>query len=179
MKCITVQHKEAYKELMSTGIYKAKRENISDIMRKPYKFMQEQFGWNSTPIFLSPIGHYIEMGGAKFGTDAVAIEFDIPDELCKVQRYYDWSDFVYFTDCPGEFEDACNVDKYKTIEEWAKTIMNINIADADKFKDPVQITVKELRKEWITDVVSDTLRLDSSHNGSGGAEKLKELKYYK
>lgn len=185
MKVITVQHKSVLDELIKTGEYRASEDNISDIMVKPYRFMQKQMGWKSTPIFLSPVGHFVEMGGAKFDRDVVAIELDIPDELCKVQLYYDWSDFIYFTETPGEFKDAFNVDKYSSVEDWAKTILDranskeYNIKDADKHEDALQVTVEMLRKEWITDTLEELVKLDEAHNDSGGASKLKELRHYR
>lgn len=185
MKVITVQHKSVLETLNNTGEYRASEDNISDIMVKPYRFMQKHFGWKSIPIFLSPVGHFVEMGGAKFDRDVVAIELDIPDDLCKVQLYYDWSDFIYFTEQPWEFKDAFNVDQYDSVEDWAKTILDransttYNIKDADAHEDALQVTVEMLRKEWITDTSEELVKLDEEHNDSGGTSKLKELKHYR
>lgn len=88
MKCITVQHKEVYNTLINKGMYKASDGNVSEILVKPYKFMQKQFNWKSTPIFLGPVGHYVNFGGARFNENSIALELDIPDkyspfsELC-------------------------------------------------------------------------------------------------
>lgn len=184
MKVITVQHKNVLEQLLKNGEYRASEENISDIMVKPYRFMQKHFGWKSIPIFLSPVGHFVEMGGAKFDRDVVAIELDIPDELCKVQLYYDWSDFIYFTEQPWEFKDAFNVDRYDNVEDWTKTIMDrtnhssYNISDADKHEDALQVTVEFLKKDWIICTLDELVKLEEDHNDSGGANKLKELIYY-
>lgn len=181
MYCITIQHKEVYNHLMKLGNYKASMSNVSDILRKPYKFMMKEFNWESCPIFLAPVGHYVEFGGAKFDNDSIAIELEVPDEYIKIQRYYDWSDFVYFTDCPWEFENAFNVDKFPNIESWAKTILDIkdDIARADSLNDPLQATVIELKKEWIKDTTTNLSKLDDEHNGTGGMSLLERLEKYK
>lgn len=86
---------------------------------------------------------------------------------------------------PREFKDTFNTDQYPTVEDWAKTILDkanskeYNIKDADKHKDALQVSVEFLKKEWITDTLDKLVKLDEKHNGSGGAEKLKELKLYR
>ena len=176
MICITVQNKEVYRELCENGIYKAKFSRVSDNLLKPYKFMSKQFGWQECPIFLSPVGFYVEMGGAKFNKDSIAIQLDIPDELVKMQRYYDWSDFIYFTEMPGEFKDACNVEKYETVEDWGKTILDIKVNKS--CKDPLQVTVKELRKEWVIGTIDYLDKICNNHSDTGGANIMKEISHY-
>lgn len=100
MKVITIQHKSVLRALIKDEEFRANYKMVSENLVKPYQFMQKQFGWKSCPIFLAPVGHYAEFGGAKFDKDCIAIELNIPDELCKVQLYYDWSDFIYFPEFP-------------------------------------------------------------------------------
>lgn len=176
MKCITVQHKSVLKQLYKDGIYKADLSRVSENLVKPYEFMMKHFGWKSCPIFLSPIGFNTNMGGAKFMDGYIAIELDIPDELCKVQRYYDWTDFIYFTECPGEFEDACNVDKFESVEDWAKTILDIGI-DYNNM-DPLQVTVELLQYNWILSTTDNLDKLCDEQNDNGGDYKLQPLYKY-
>lgn len=181
MRCITVQHKSVYEDYIKKNKkYRANYTNVSDILVKPYKFMQDYFNWKSTPIFLVPEGHYIEMGGAKFRDGSVAIELDIPDKYVKIQRYYDWSDFIYFTENSWEFEGASNVDKFKTVEDWAKTIMDIkdSIAKADEYKDPLQATIEFILPSWLICVSYNLDKLAEMHDQTGGRNKLNRLRDY-
>ena len=177
MRVITIQHKNVYDMIQNKGAYRAKEDRVSEILVKPYQFMQQQFGWKSTPIFMSPVGYYVEMGGAKFNSESVAIELEIPDSLVKIQRYYDWSDFIYFTEQPWEFKDACNVDKFENVNDWGKTILNIKVTS--DCKDPIQCSVEELRKDWIVDITDRLNKLEDMHNDTGGKNKLKNLSFYK
>lgn len=181
MRCITVQHKSVYEDcIKKNGEYRANYNNVSDILIKPYKFMQDHFNWKSAPIFLVPEGHYIEMGGAKFGDESVAIELDIPDKYVKIQRYYDWSDFIYFTENPLEFRDASNVNLFKTVEDWAKTIMDIkdSIAKADEYKDPLQATIEFISPTWLVCASYNVDKLAKMHDQTGGKNILKRLRNY-
>lgn len=181
MYCVTIQNKEVYNTLIKTGTYTASMSNVSDILRKPYKFLMKELGYKSCPIFLASVGHYAEFGGAKFNKESIAIELNIPDELLSIQRYYCWSDLVYFMESPWEFEEASNVEQFNSVEEWGKTILNIKeqLVKADNFKDPIQITVPILRKEWLTDVTENTSKIEETHDGYGGRYKLERLSHYK
>lgn len=181
MKGITVQHKRVYETLIKKGVYRAEEKYVSENLVKPYKFMMNKFGWTNIPIFLGPVGYNSEFSGARFESDYIAMEFDIPDEYVKIQRYYDWSDFIYFTEIPWEFEGVFDTKKFPTLESWANTIMDISedLASAIEFKDPLQFTVPELRKEWLIDINSNLLKLDKKHNGTGGRAILQSLKRYK
>ena len=176
MKCITVQHKDVLRQLYENGEYRADICRVSENLIKPYEFMMEYFGWKSCPIFASPVGFNTNMGGAKFFDGYVAIEIDVPIEYIKMQRYYDWTDFIYFTECPGDFEDACNVDRFNSVEDWAKTILNIDINH--NCIDPMQVTLEFIHKDWITGSTPNLSKLDKEQNDSGGDYKLQPLLYY-
>ena len=181
MRLTTVQHKEVYKILINTGEYRASEEFVSEILIKPYRFMQKQLGFNNTPIFSGIVGHYVDFGGARFEDDYIAIELEIPDEFIKIQRYYDWSDFIYFTELPWEFKEVCNVDKFETVEDWAVTIMDIsgNISKADEHKDALQATVEYLKKDWVIGTLEDLSKLEEECNDNGGRAILKDLSHYR
>lgn len=180
MRVITIQHREVLRQLIKNGVYIADYSRVSDNLIKPYKFMQESFGWVGAPVFLVPLGHYVELGGAKFNKDSVVIELDIPDRLCKVQLYYNWSDFIYFCEMPWEFNNAFNVEKFSSVEDWGKTVLDItnseyNIYKADSNRDPLQVTVELLRKDWVSKVTTN-IKLLEKYNDSGGAHRLIRLK---
>ena len=58
MRCVTIQDIKVHNNLLKDGIYKASYDFVSENLIKPYKFMQEQLGFESTPIFLSPVYFY-------------------------------------------------------------------------------------------------------------------------
>lgn len=171
MKCITIQNKEVYNILKQKGIYKASIEKISKNLKEPYQLMMKEYKWTSVPIFLAPEGYYVEFSGAKFNENSIAIELDIPDELIKVQCYYDWSDLIYFLENPNDFEEDISM------KEWAKGILN---TDINKITDEVlQVTVEYLKADWIINVTEDICKIEDMHDNSGGACILKPLEEYK
>ena len=181
MRVITVQHKDVYKGLRKDGISRATEEYVSENLVKPYRFMQTYFRWESTPIFLGVVGHNVNYGGAKFDENSIAMEFEIPDEYVKIQRYYDWSDFIYFTELPWEFNDTCNVEKFGSVNEWALTIMNIkhDIARAARFRDPLQASVEMLNIDWLVDTLENLDKFQQDYNDNGGVNVLESLSKYK
>ena len=174
MKVITIQHKEVLKKLLEKGSYKANKSFVSENLLKPYEFASTFFGWDNIPIFLAPIGYKVEMYGAKMGLDYVAIELDIPKEYLKFQEYYNWSDFIYFLECPDEFKESFS--NYKNVEDFGKDILDIKPNKSSK--SPYQVMTSELKKEWITYILEDSSKLSERHNGTGGSNKLDFLKSY-
>ena len=174
MRAITVQHKDVLKQLQTNGSYVADINNVKyDNLKNAYEFMMRAYGYRTCPIFLAPVGHKVEFYGASFDEDHVAIEFDIPEDRIRIQKYYDWTDFVYFLEYQDEFYPSIYSDVYEfgnailvdttTLNEWCA----------------YQITVDELRRDWIVDTTGQLDRLDHLHNGSGGQNILNELSFYK
>lgn len=178
MRCITLQHIEVYNTLLINGVYRASYDFVSENLIRPYKFMQRQLGFESTPIFLSPVSFYVEMGGAKTTGELMAMEFDVPSEYINIQRYYDWSDLIYFMEIPWEFEDAANVTRFDSVEDWGKTILNINKQITKECKDPLQVTVPFLKREWLVYKTRDIDKLVDEHYDTGGRKRLNRLNTY-
>jgi len=172
MKCITIQHKNVYDTLLSTGIYHASIDRVHENLKEPYLFMQKHFGWSNVPIFLAPVGYYAEISGAKFHNDPIVIELDIPDEVCKIQHFYDWTDFIFFMEFPDEFGNVFDTNVFRRLEDWGATIMDIKLSNHDK--EAVQITAPYLKKEWITKV-STNVTLFQDYDCCGGRLKMISL----
>lgn len=183
MRVITIQHKSVLEQMVKYGEYRASEEYVSENLLEPYRFMQKQFHWDSIPIFLSPVGRYVEMGGAKFNEDSVAIELEIPDYICKIQLYYSWSDFIYFMEMPWELEQAVNPAKYRSVEELGRAVIDISktkeLEKAIEQKCALQVTVDRLRRDWLVDALYNTEKLNNIHSDSGGRYMLNNLSYYK
>jgi hypothetical protein len=172
MRAITIQHRDVLDLLNQYGVYSADFIHVRQARKLPYEFMANYYGYINCPIFLAPVGHKVEFYGATFGDEYVAIELDIPSHLVRVQKYYDWADFIYFMDSPYEFES----NQHQDVFEFGKSVL----AQCEKMNDidAYQITVEELRKEWIVNSTDRLDRLESMHNGSGGNNILKELSLY-
>jgi hypothetical protein len=134
--------------------------------------MANIYGYSNCPIFLSPVGQFVEFCGAKFDDDHVAIELDIPEDKAKIQRYYDWSDFIYFLDEPDDFSS----NKHNSVMDFGKDVLLS--CDSMGDDEAYQIVVDELHKEWIIGTTDHLDRIDELHNGSGGENILRNLNFY-
>ena len=105
----TIQNRKVLDTLLSNKIHFSKRDKI-DNLTEPYKKMSEYYNWGSSPIFCCEVGRYSNFYGANC-EDAVLLTLDVPDDLVKRQIYYDWSDVVYYTEFPNEWEYG-SFDKY-------------------------------------------------------------------
>lgn len=108
MKCITVQNKNVLQQLLENSEYYLPDDRyfVGRNRKDAYEFMKKEYRYSNYPIFLSPVGFKVEMYGADFSDSSVAIEFDIPDNMVHMQRYYDWCDFLYYSNSPKEFNDV-------------------------------------------------------------------------
>lgn len=173
MRCITIQNKEVLKRIAEEGEYKLEKIRTSnDWLIKPYELMKEVYGYKSYPIFLSPIGFKVEMMGADFDNqESIVLEFDIPEEYISVQKYYDWTDFVYFMNNQKEFCD----NRYQNTTDFGKHMLTANsIKDMTK-KDVYQVTVEVLKKDWLIHTSDNITLFDEKYNGSGGNNILDGL----
>ena len=176
MRLITIQHKSVLDTLRKDGVYRAYAKFIPENLIEPYEFMMQTYQYSHPPIFLNKVGQRCEFYGASTGPDYIAIEFEIPDNLVSHQRYYDWVDFIYFTESPNEFPDSYNTNIFPTVKSFGKYVLT-NTEEISK-DHAYQFTVSELRAEWIRDIADDTTKLEI-HNGSGGSYVLKPLSEYK
>ena len=173
MKVMTIQSKEVLMILKKYGKYTVPHNApVSENLIKPYLFMMKHYGYSNRPIFLCPIGHHVNFGGAKTD-DTYIIELDIPDRFCKIQDYYGWSDFIYFSEMPYAYE---SFNGYETVEQFRKYVLNMY---KDKFagnKDTVyQVTTQFLRKNWIIKAVPINDSFIDKYVDHGGIYALKSI----
>lgn len=164
MLAITIQHKSVYAKVLD-GSYKAEYRPGHDLV-EPYRFMANEYGWESCPIFLAPVGYMINLYGATFDKESLCMLFDIPDDVIKLQNYYTWTDFIFYIQMPQQLSEAY---KYPSVEELGRVALSGIIAE----EDCVQGTVPELRKEWLIGATTDLTVFDK-YNGSGGNYVLDE-----
>lgn len=136
--------------------------------------MSDFYDWNTFPIFCGVVGEYAEFYGAKI-ENSIAFQLDVPDDLVRLQYYYDWVDLVYFTEIPGEFHDTYNPEIFPTLNSFASAVLN---KASGGNMHAIQATIPYIKAEWITGILEDITKLDKKHNGTGGANILNELQYY-
>lgn len=172
MRAITIQHRSVLEQLNTNGTYRAEIRNAYSSRRAAYEFMANEYGYASCPIFLAPVGQKVEFCGVEFDNNHVAIELDIPDDFVRIQKYYDWSDFMYFLDLPDEFDSSM----YANVLEFGHCILlTCDKMDTDE---AYQITVEELCKDWIVGYTKYLGKIMRLHNGSCGNNVLHELEFY-
>lgn len=173
MRVITVQHKNVLKTLYKTGEYRVGNEApVSSNLIAPYKFMMKHYKYKNRPIFMCPVGHYANFGGADTN-DSYIVEMEIPDRYCKIQNYYDWSDFIYFTELPRDYDGLYEC---KTVEQFGKYILDMYKNGFTGHRDTVyQVTTQFLRKSWIVKAIPITDKFIDKYVDTGGIYLLKSI----
>lgn len=139
---------------------------------KPYHFMMKHYGYSNRPIFLCPVGYYVNFGGAKLN-DAYIIELDIPDRFCKIQDYYGWSDLIYFTEVPWEYTEFRGC---KNVEQFGKYVLDMYKNGFDKNTNIVyQVTTQFLLKSWVKKIIKINDNFVDKYVDTGGTNILKSI----
>lgn len=144
----TYQSKEVLNKLLNGEIYIASFENTN--FADKYKYLSDMLYGNDIicPIFgvCPEISMEINTHGRKNDT---LIILDVPKEECKFMEYYNWTDFMYFSDY--------SIDGYKKIqsdeisqEQYNLIIENIiNGKPYGKIFDVNQTVLKYIKPEWL------------------------------
>lgn len=173
MRVITIQHKNVLKTLYQTGEYRVDdKVPVSENLIKPYLFMMKHYNYKNRPIFMCPVGYCVNFGGADTN-DAYIIELEIPDRYCKIQDYYGWSDFIYFSEMPYAYEpfNGC-----ETVEQFGKYVLNVYKDGFDRNPNIVyQVTTQFLRKSWIIKAVPINDSFIDKYVDRGGIYALKSI----
>ena len=173
MKVITIQSKEVLMALKKYDKYTVQNNApVSSNLIAPYKFMMKHYKYKNRPIFMCPVGHYANFGGADTNGTYI-VEMEIPDRYCKIQDYYGWSDFIYFTELPGEYDVFYGC---KTVEQFGKYILDMYKDGFTGNKDTVyQVTTQFLHKSWIVKTVPITDKFIDKYVDTGGIYLLKSI----
>jgi hypothetical protein len=154
--------------LEKQGAYKADISRVCDIRKAAYDLMMQTYGYDSCPIFLAPVNQKVEFYGADFSEEHVAMELKIPLNVIRIQKYYEWSDLIYFLEYPEEFFPSA----YQNISDFGKDVL-LGTKEMNE-RGPYQISTDIIRKDWITDTVTDLEQLKLLHYGSGGNNVLRD-----
>lgn len=164
MKIVTIQNKAVLNILLSGNTYIADMSRVPKNLIEPYKHMQRLYGWNTCPVFAAPVGYRVEFYGCR-SDNGVLLCLDVPDEFIKLQRYYSWSDFIFYLENPDEDVPDASVIDYNLKEP---------VKDA-----ALQATLPFIRPEWVFCYLMNVPeRFLEIHDGSGGRSVLLDIDYY-
>ncbi len=169
MKLITIQHKNVLDQLLSGNKYVATRK-VENFLQSAYNTLKKEYNYENNPVFACPIDRYCEFMGAST-EDTYLIELDVPDEFIKLQNYYEWSDLIYFSESPEDWDSDI-----ADLENFIKDTLNGNrTEDKDEI---IQATIPYIEPSWVISYHELTKKFINKHIGSGGNNILKEIENY-
>lgn len=132
--CATIQHKNVVKELKENGSYLINDlSKISENHIVPYNQMKDAYNYIGYPIFLSPVGYRCQMYGAKVENnekDTRVLFLSIPKSSIRIQEYYNWTDFIYYSENIEQFQKDHNI----SFDEFKQKVLFENDDLSDKNK---------------------------------------------
>lgn len=145
---ITIQSEKFLNDVLSNGVrYSDAKEYVrlkKPNLFKPYEYLVKAYGYNHYPIFACAVGYNFCFSGIS-AKNSIAIQLRVPINEIRVQKYYDWTDLIYYMERVDEWKE-CNKDYL--FEKYCYDVMfstNLdNIGDSE-----CQITLERIRKEWI------------------------------
>lgn len=167
MLLFTIQHKKVLEQLRS-GRYCASYERVAMNLEASYKFMQEFYGWDFCPVFACIHGTHCNFYGAGIDDgEYVILKLNVPDEYVKIQRYYEWTDFVYYMGFPEDFKGDYGC---KTVEEFGEHILNgYKVDDIFVF----QAAIPYIEPDWVEANYKIEIEFLDLYVGNGGVNILK------
>lgn len=176
IEIITIQQKFVFDTILSKGVYHADTEKYvvserSNLL-EPYKYLMNSYGYKHFPIFACPIGCYCEFGGARTDGEAVMLQLSVPEDEIKVQKYYNWSDLIFFMENPGEWSN----EQYPLPSFYHDVLFSESLHSVGR--SACQITIEKIKREWLVDSKPLTDSFCNTHVFSGGSEVLKGINNY-
>ena len=170
MLCKTIQHKNVALQLHNSGKYTVPThiEFISNL-KAPYQFMMKHYKYQHRPIFLAPVGYYVNFSGASFD-NACIMTLDIPERYIKVQDYYMWSDFIYFSEMPHELQQTYNV---RNVNELGRKVLDEYRNGPYHDSTVYQVTTQFLLKSWLRNIEELTQEFVDTYIDTGGVNILR------
>ncbi len=168
IKLITIQHKNVLKTLKENKVFYADLNRTANNLRFPYQKMMSAYRWNHCPIFAGIVGRYSEFYGAKTN-DSVLIELTVPDYEVKIQKYYDWTDLIYFLEVPSEWNGNLSFEDFQE-----KTFHQKDF----KKEDILQATINRIEPKWLSEYKEFSGKFFLEHFGVGGRNILQDITEY-
>lgn len=164
MVLVTVQNKKVFDTLAHNAYYAPAVK--SDNLKSPYQMMCKHYKWDITaPVFACVKGKYCNFFGCNT-ENAYILTLNVPDNIVKLQDYYNWVDIIYFTEFPNEWESSMSFTEFT-----AKTLDGLGTDDP---RSTIQATIPYIRPEWLTSYKPFTENFNK-YIGSGGNTKLEDI----
>lgn len=150
IKLFTIQNKKILKLLDNNKPYYANFNNViskRSNLYTPYKDMAKYYNWTNAPIFCASMepGYvsYIH-GYAAPKNEAIGLLLSVPEKYIKRQYYYDWTDYIYFTEFRNEFYEGAK--EGYTFEQFKQDVFDCtNLGSYQIF----QYTIPYINPKWI------------------------------
>ena len=174
MRLITVQHRSIIEYLRQNKVYHVDdRLPVASNLVEPYKFMMKHYQYKHRPIFCCPVGFCCNFGGCNDREGSYIIEMEVPDKLCRIQDYYGWSDFIYFTELPNEFSEF----------KGLKTVKQFGVYVLDMYRDKnsldrrlcYQVTIPSIHRSWIKKIIPVNKNFSDMYVNTGGENILQSI----
>lgn len=145
IRLISIQHKSVLEKLLNDERYIADWTRVATNQIEPNQYMRNFYGWDYCPVFGCPVG----TGYASFGfktNNAVVLELEVPEDIVKLQYFYDWTDVIYFMEFPDEFQEVFDTNIVPTIESFADRVLRFeNQGSYNVF----QATIPYIDPDWL------------------------------
>ena len=170
MICKTIQHTKVLKYLQDCNkYYVPKNAPLPPNLVEPYRFMMKHYNYKHRPIFLAPVGYYVNFCGAALDNTCL-ITLDIPNRYIKIQDYYMWSDFIYFSEMPHEIQQTYNV---HNVNELGRNVLGQFKGGIEKNDTVYQAITQFLLKSWVRKIERLTPEFIDAYIDTGGVNILK------
>ena len=161
---ITIQSNNVL-DCLDSGEYHASLYRVRNKpnLIEPYKELMKHYGYSNVPVFCCREDRYCPMNVSDVGN--ILLELSVPSNFINYQSFYDWTDFIYFTEFPRELLDNSPVsitykesfvtsmfnesadDKY--IEEQLQNIKKSAFREYEDIKYELQVTIPCIKREWV------------------------------
>lgn len=152
MRLITLQHFKVRDTLLNKQRYTADFSRVPENLVAPYKNMQKYFGWDACPIFTVPVSTTNYDWPTRVSNEKVLLELEVPDNIAKLQYYYDWCDVIFFTEFPEDFKDHFILKEIPSLEKFAELVYNN--ADLNSYN-VHQAVIPYIEPEWLIGYLED------------------------
>lgn len=160
---LTVQHENVLDILVNDKVYYSSEKYIADDRIAPYQELMKEYQYEYYPVFANVIGLHGNCYGIPRNRKMYLFELIVPKTYIRYQDYYDWSDFMYYTECPDEWDDTSptiSLDEFK----HEALIKYKDVPDKNKTV-PIQATIPYIRPEWLSAHAPLPDAYDRRHNG--------------
>lgn len=175
IEVVTIQQQFILDAILSNEVYYADTEvyisQKKPNLLKPYRYLVKEYGYKHFPIFACPIGYCCDVSGAGVDKGAMLIQLSVPEDEIRVQKYYDWSDLIFYMENPNEWEKNYPLPAFFHNVLFAESLQSIGTSAC-------QITMEKIKREWLVDSKPLSQSFIDAHEWSWGNNILQNINQY-